>query len=62
MDLRLISAAVWFYTLHFDREDRLKMKKIVSFFATPSDAFDQLNRQAAEYAESLGFSYRWAPQ
>ncbi len=38
------------------------MKKIVSFFATPSDAFDQLNRQAAEYAESLGFSYRWAPQ
>ena len=38
------------------------MKKIVSFFASPSPTFDQLNQQAAEYAKGLGFSYRWAPQ
>lgn len=38
------------------------MKKIVSFFATPSDTFNELNQQAAEYAKSLGFDYRWAPQ
>lgn len=37
------------------------MKKIVSFFATPSETFNQLNQQAAQYAERLGFSYRWAP-
>lgn len=38
------------------------MKKIVSFFANPSDTFNELNQQAAQYAERLGFSYRWAPQ
>lgn len=38
------------------------MKRIVSFFATPSPVFDQLNQKAAHYAETLGFSYRWSPQ
>lgn len=38
------------------------MKKIVSFFATPSDCFNELNQRAQQYAETLGFSYRWAPQ
>ena len=38
------------------------MKKIVSFFATPSDTFQQLNQQAEEYAKTLDFDYRWVPQ
>lgn len=38
------------------------MKNIVSFFGERSDIFRQLNNEAGDYANSLGFSYRWAPQ
>jgi phosphoglycerate dehydrogenase-like enzyme len=38
------------------------MRNIVSFFGERSDIFEELNRKAADYAQSLGFSYRWAPQ
>lgn len=38
------------------------MKNIVSFFGEQSDIFRQLNSEAGDYANSLGFSYRWAPQ
>ncbi|MCI8304103.1 MAG: phosphoglycerate dehydrogenase [Lawsonibacter sp.] len=37
------------------------MKKIVSFFAAPSQTFDQLNQRAGQYARDLGYNYRWAP-
>ena len=38
------------------------MKKMVSFFGEPSEIFEKLNARAAQYAESLGFSYEWRPQ
>ncbi|MGH0053278.1 MAG: phosphoglycerate dehydrogenase [Sphaerochaetaceae bacterium] len=38
------------------------MKRIVSFFGEHNAAFDRLNRETAEYAESLGFEYRWVIQ
>lgn len=38
------------------------MKKIVSFFGDTSDIFVELNKQATDYAASLGMSYSWSLQ
>lgn len=38
------------------------MKKIVSFFGDRNEVFETLNTKAAEYAYTLGFEYKWAPQ
>lgn len=38
------------------------MKRIVSFFGDKTEIFCMLNKQAEEYAASLGMEYRWVPQ
>ncbi|MHB8131405.1 MAG: phosphoglycerate dehydrogenase [Mobilitalea sp.] len=38
------------------------MKKIVSFFGTRNDVFNELNERAAKYALEKGLEYEWAPQ
>lgn len=38
------------------------MKKIVSFFGERTEIFNELNDRAEQYAGSLGFEYKWAPQ
>jgi phosphoglycerate dehydrogenase-like enzyme len=38
-----------------------KMKTIVSFFGEKTEIFEQLNRQAEEYAGKAGFAYKWMP-
>lgn len=38
------------------------MKRIVSLFGTRNDIFDELNKRAAQYAETKGLMYEWAPQ
>ncbi len=38
------------------------MKKIVSFFGDTTDIFIDLNNKASQYAASLGYEYKWAPQ
>ena len=38
------------------------MKKIVNFFGDNTALSVSLNRKAADYAESLGLEYSWAPQ
>lgn len=42
--------------------ERSTMRKIVSFFGDESEVFCRLNERAEDYAASLGFEYRWAPQ
>ncbi|MDR2021357.1 MAG: hypothetical protein LBQ14_11400 [Treponema sp.] len=37
------------------------MKTIVSFFGERTAIFEQLNRQAEEYAGKAGFAYKWIP-
>lgn len=37
------------------------MKTIVSFFGEKTETFEQLNRQAEEYAGKAGFAYKWIP-
>jgi phosphoglycerate dehydrogenase-like enzyme len=42
-----------------DKESR--MKTIISFFGERTEIFEQLNRQAEEYAGKAGFAYKWIP-
>lgn len=38
------------------------MKKLVCLYGTPSELYNELNRQAKDYAAGLGLDYVWAPQ
>ena len=38
------------------------MKKLVSFFGDRSEVFEQLNKEAADYAKTKDIEYVWAPQ